>query len=99
MHNNTLIIRHVSTEPDQFQVIRLKDGKSTPDVEIKPPETFPVEGRPNTNLSADLRWYLENFLDYPFHPDTDVADRVLDSLRAWGEQAFNALFGNLEGGL
>ncbi|GBC60613.1 hypothetical protein DENIS_1570 [Desulfonema ishimotonii] len=100
MPKNTLIIRHVSSEPDRFQVFRLKDSKSTPEpVEITPPDTFPVEGRPNTHLTADLRWYLENFLDYPFHPDTDVADRVLDSLKAWGEQAFDALFGDRDGSL
>jgi tetratricopeptide (TPR) repeat protein len=40
----------------------------------------------------ELRWYLEQFLDYPFHPETDHADRVLDALRNWGSQAFNTLF-------
>ena len=57
-----------------------------------------MEGRPDSNLSRELRWYLEEFLDYPFDPDTDVAIRVLDSLRQWGETAFNALFDNREGG-
>jgi len=39
-----------------------------------------------------LRWYLENFLDYPFHPDTQKAEHVLNALKAWGTAAFNALF-------
>ena len=37
----------------------------------------------------ELRWYLEQFLDYPFRPETDHAGHVLDALRAWGTQAFN----------
>ncbi|OLN29782.1 TPR repeat:TPR repeat [Desulfovibrio sp. DV] len=41
---------------------------------------------------AELQWYLEQFLDYPFHPETKHAERVLASLKSWGEAAFNALF-------
>lgn len=40
----------------------------------------------------ELQWYLETFLDYPFSPETDHADRVLKALREWGEQAFRSLF-------
>ena len=47
----------------------------------------------------ELRWYLEQFLDYPFHPETDHADHVLDALRAWGTQAFNALFDRRDAGI
>ncbi|MEZ4529143.1 MAG: hypothetical protein R2941_24790 [Desulfobacterales bacterium] len=100
MHSHTLIIRHVSSEPDRFLLFRPRDGHSAPQpVEIRSPDTFPVEGRPNSSLTADLRWYLERFLDYPFHQDTALADRVLDSLKAWGEQAFTALFGDRDGSL
>ncbi len=94
----TLVIQHVATDPDRFEVVRLSDGKRTRAVEIPSPDSFPVEGRPHSNLSKELRWYLEEFLDYPFEPNTDVAERVLDSLRQWGEAAFNALFDNREGG-
>jgi len=57
-----------------------------------------VEGHPNSPLMRELRWYLEQFLDYPFHPETDHADHVLDALRAWGTQAFNALFDRRDAG-
>lgn len=40
----------------------------------------------------ELRWYLEHFLDYPFYPETVHADRILDALKAWGAQAYAALF-------
>ncbi len=60
---------------------------------------FPIAGRPNgTCLMEELRWYLEDFLKYPFDPWTDRADQVLRGLKAWGEQTFEALFGNLSGG-
>jgi tetratricopeptide (TPR) repeat protein len=40
----------------------------------------------------ELQWYLETFLDYPFPPDTDRAERVLQALRDWGQQTFRSLF-------
>ena len=49
-------------------------------------------------LGRELRWYLEEFLAYPFSPETEHAERVLDALRAWGEQAFDVLFDSREGG-
>jgi tetratricopeptide (TPR) repeat protein len=96
MDKNTLVIRHVSSDPNCFMVIA--GVKTSQPVEIGPPESFKVEGRPNSNLTLDLRWYLEDFLTYPFHPDTDKAHNVQDCLAQWGESAFKALFDNLEGG-
>ncbi|WP_169249057.1 tetratricopeptide repeat protein [Candidatus Competibacter phosphatis] len=89
-----LIIRHVeASDPPQFQVMRLKDGKTTTPAAIVSPAATPVKDLPNSNLSAELRWYLEEFLWYPFPPVTDRAEHVQDALRGWGEQAFTALFG------
>jgi tetratricopeptide (TPR) repeat protein len=94
-----LLIRHISSsEPSAFQVFRLADGKSTEPVSVPAPVGFPVEGRPNSDLWRELRWYLERFLDYPFPPETDHADRVLRSLKQWGQQAFEKLFGSRAGG-
>ena len=95
---NTLIVRHVAkSEPAAFQVARL-DGKSTDPVAVPSPVGFPVEGRPQSDLVRELRWYLEDFLDYPFPPETEHAERVLDALKQWGQQAFNALFDDRDGG-
>ena len=41
----------------------------------------------------ELRWYLEDFLDYPFPPETDHAERVQRALRGWGKEAFESLLG------
>ena len=94
-----LAIEHVeSSSPAAFNLTRLEDSKSLSPVAIGSPYEFPVEGRPNSPLMRELRWYLEQFLDYPFHPETDHADHVLDALRAWGTQAFNALFDRRDAG-
>src|SRR3954451_3018433 len=91
-----LIIRR---HPDgRFQVVRLRDGKTTEPLTVVSPVGFPVEGRPNSGLMRELRWYLETFLDYPFPPETDHAGRVLNSLREWGGQTFHALFGSATAG-
>jgi CHAT domain len=87
-----LAVEHIEgSSPEAFRLTHIHDGKSLPPVEIASPYQFPVEGRPD-RLMHDLRWYLERFLDYPFPPDTERAEHVLDALRAWGTQAFNALF-------
>ena len=89
----TLRIAHVAgSDPAAFKVVRLRDGKETPAATPPSPAGFPVQGRPNSDLLRELQWYLESFLDYPFYPETEHADRVLDALRKWGEEAFSALF-------
>jgi hypothetical protein len=89
----TLRIAHVAgSDPAAFQVIRLSDGKTAPPATPLSPVGFPVDGRPSSDLMHELQWYLEGFLDYPFPPETEHAERVLDSLRTWGTQAFLALF-------
>jgi tetratricopeptide (TPR) repeat protein len=89
-----LIIKHANeSAPPQFQLVRSGDGKFTEPVTIPSPRGYPVEGMPNSELMKELRWYLEVFLDYPYPPFTDRAERILAALRSWGIAAFNALFG------
>ena len=95
----TLVIRHLDgSSPPQFQVVRLPDGKTTEAVEVPSPFGSPMEGRPQSNLMAELRWYLERFLDYPFPPETDRAENIQDALRQWGTAAYKALFSTRSGG-
>lgn len=99
--NTNLVIQQVSppgVSVAQFQVTRADPFRQSKPVEISSPYKWPVEGRPDSNLMAELQWYLERFLGYPFPPETDHAERILAALRAWGENAFAALFGNLSGG-
>ena len=54
---HTLIIRHIEqSDPAQFQITRLPDGKSLGPVSVPSPLGFAVEGRPNSDLMRELRW-------------------------------------------
>ena len=90
---STIVIRHLAhLQPHQFEVQRLGDGLRTEPVKVASPREGEID------LLAELRWYLEDFLEYPYPPETDRAERALRGLRAWGEGAFNALFGGRRGG-
>lgn len=94
----TLLLRHVAdSDPPRFFVER-PGGKSTPPALVPSPVGFPIAGRPKSDLWRELGWYLEEFLGYPFSPETEHAERVLDALRDWGKKAFDALFDSREGG-
>ena len=89
---HTLVIRHMpDSDPPEFQVAR-EDQKTSEPAQVVSPFGFPVEGRPKSGLMRELRWYLEDFLEYPFPPNTDHADNVLVALDKWGKKAFNELF-------
>jgi tetratricopeptide (TPR) repeat protein len=89
-----LIIEHVpESNPAAFRVVRCDPPQISPDVvPIAAPEQFGADQLPGTDLRRELRWYLERFLDYPFPPNTDRADRAVNALEAWGTHAFKALF-------
>jgi len=76
-----------------FEVVSARDDKTiSAPVLIPSPATISIDGRPNSNLLTELQWYLEHFLDYPFDPETDHAERIQRALELWGETAFRALF-------
>ena len=90
---NTLTIHHVeNTEPAVFEVHRMADGKHSKAASVSSPVGYPVKGMDDGDLTRELRWYLEDFLQYPFPPATDRAERAQAALKAWGEEAFKALF-------
>ena len=89
-----LLIRHRGFQDDQplFDVQRLSDGKQTSPVTLSPPDRIAVEGRPNSDLSQDLRWYLEKFLELPLGAYPETAERIQAALKAWGTECFETLF-------
>ncbi len=89
-----LLIQHNRiNDTDNYTVLNPADLKlSGQHVEIPCPYTLHVEGRPKSNLMFDLQWYLEKFLEYPFDPDDETAERILDRLKSWGKDAFKTLF-------
>lgn len=90
-----LIIRH---EPGanslRFAVQRVDANgvRSASEVELTDPLARVLEGT-ELRLGPELAWYLESYLDYPFGPNQQRAERVLEALGQWGRQAFGLLFG------
>lgn len=90
-----LIIRHIpdgdvaSSEVgrQRFRVERRADGKEGQPVEIVSPDHVAIEGQAGSHLLVELQWYLEKFLEYPFSPNTERADRILAALAQWGRDA------------
>lgn len=74
---HTLIIHHLGDQhgKPEFNVVRQADAKTGAAVTLTPPEGTVVKGRPDSDLTQDLRWYLEHFLNYPFDPNTAYACR------------------------
>jgi tetratricopeptide (TPR) repeat protein len=89
-----LILRHVpASDPAKFQVEF--GGVVAPAVEVMPPSRVKVAG--GVHLLTELTWYLEQFLDYPFPPETERAERLQRALKQWGQDAFQALFETRDG--
>ncbi len=97
-----LQIRHLpGTDPVRFQVLNpdpknIQMGAETD--KVPNPVSYPVAGWPNMALLPGLTWYLERFLDYPFYPETTHAALVQKALRQWGQESFEALFGDRRAG-
>jgi len=74
---HTLIIRH--TQPT-FQV-EASGGIQKETKPVSLPFFFAFQsGIPNMSLMQGLQWYLEQFLAYPFLPDTEKKDKILQAL-------------------
>jgi hypothetical protein len=84
----TLRLTHFPDGPDQHRVEIAHEGGS-------PPRQTAVSRFPFA-LSAqdreDLRWYLEDFLQYPLDPAPTIAARIEQRMAAIGVELFNAIF-------
>ena len=90
-----LVIRHQPGEAGGgFEVQRVdgRGAKCAPAVQLEDPLSRVLPGS-DVRLGGELAWYLESYLDYPFGPNEQRAERVPAALRAWGQRAFEALFG------
>jgi tetratricopeptide (TPR) repeat protein len=89
-----LQIRHIEqAEEPLFEVVRMRDGKHSDSVSIKPPDEDKV-GTRNTTLMHDLQWYLEEYLKLPVQGFRPLAEGVQNTLAQWGKNAFTKLFGS-----
>jgi tetratricopeptide (TPR) repeat protein len=94
-----IAIEHVpGSAPAAFRLTRYPTGKSLDTAVVPSPYEFEVGGRPDTSLMRELRWYLESFLDRPYHPDTIHAEEVLAALEGWGSRCFDLIFNRRDAG-
>ena len=83
-----LVVRHELGGPEyRFSVQRVSAAgmKAAPSVELADPLRR-VLGETQLTLGDELAWYLEQYLDYPFGPNEQRAERVTDALRGWGRE-------------
>ena len=86
------------SNPPQFLARNRDTEQSAPPAMVPSPYEWPVLHAGDDKLMAQLRWYLETFLSYPFEPYTVRAEHIEAALKAWGTAAFQALFDNLAAG-
>ena len=52
----------------------------------------------NTEVLAEIRWYLEEYLAFPYGIEPDKASALEQKLQGWGEALFNLIFCSNEKG-
>ena len=75
-----------------FEVIRSMDMKRTAAVALPDPAKFSVEGHSAKQFLPELRWYLEDYLQFPYGVYPQLAESVAKTMQAWGALIFDALF-------
>ncbi|MGH3374270.1 MAG: tetratricopeptide repeat protein [Actinoallomurus sp.] len=68
--------------------MRLGDEEANPVV-----ERIAVEWPLDAEALEDLRWYLEDYLRWPFAVYSDRGSEITDKFRIWGEALFQSIFG------
>ncbi len=84
MAQNSLRINH---DTDSIQ-LSWQRGNSMP--RSAPPVTF--EHPFDSKVLADLRWYLEEYLRFPYGLEPENAKKIEQKLQAWGQQLFDLVF-------
>lgn len=67
-------------------------GRELEPVSIPAPDDVRVVDDSDLTLARELRWYLEEYLSYPFSPNDTRAERSMDALKEWGTDAYRTLF-------
>ena len=88
MAQNRLLINH---EQDSIQ-LSWQTGQAAP--RFAPAISFE---RPfDTQVLAELRWYLEQYLRYPYGIEPERAAKIEQKFRDWGQQLFTLVFSRTE---
>ncbi len=87
MHDYRLVIRQ---EGDTYQARWI-------DAHGQSGDEFPLALPLGKEQLDELRWYLEQYYEFPYHGNRVRAERVEQQLEAWGHALFAALFHGQEG--
>jgi len=85
----TISFQETSKDSDKFFFDLILDSQSH---QRNNPFTCPM----NDRILTDLRWYLEDYLDYPYGPFKRRGERIEAKLDEWGEALFRAIFSQAE---
>lgn len=95
-------MRHPTHSPSAKLVIRYHRLESQTTVcwhrngKVVSAPTTPFENPFTISARRELRWYLEDYLSFPFGIYPDRAHRVETQLRAWGTSLFERIFSTPE---
>jgi CHAT domain len=87
---NRLTIQHTE---NRVQLLWQK-GNSIPRYAEPVPFSHPFD----ESALAEIRWYLEEYLKFPYGIEPEKADALEQKLQAWGEELFNLVFRSTEKG-
>jgi len=83
----TLRVKQQIEQEDNYRVeIAFKDDDSEQTAEVR------FEFKLTSQDRADLRWYLEDYLQYPMDPAPEIAARVEARMHELGEELFKKVF-------
>lgn len=84
MVNNRLLVSHEASQIQLFWQRGSAISRTAPPVIFQHPFDDRVLG--------DLRWYLEEYLSYPYGIASQRAERIEQQLKEWGEALFQLVF-------
>jgi hypothetical protein len=87
---NRLTIQHTE---NRVQLLWQK-GNSIPRYAEPVPFSHPFDNE----ALAEIRWYLEEYLKFPYGIEPEKANALEQKLQAWGEELFNLAFRSTEKG-
>lgn len=84
MTKNWLQIRH---DRDSIQLVWQR-GQSIP----RSAPSIPFDHPFDTETLAELRWYLEDYLRFPYGLEPEKAKQTEQKFQIWGQQLFELVF-------
>jgi tetratricopeptide (TPR) repeat protein len=84
MTKNRLRVRHQGESIELSWRRGNEDDRSAPAVKFEHPF--------NEKVLADLRWYLEDYLGFPYGLEPDKAKKIEQKFQEWGEHLYNLVF-------